>query len=173
MGEWEKGGDGGAVERVGKEVNAPSPIPHVLRDPCSACGGMTGKIIERGAQDCVYCLECERFQYNAPRAETGKPVRHVKTREAISPSQRARILIVRANGRCEICGTDKRELHVAHLLSVSAGREAGMSDDELNHDENLCAMCDSCNLGLGKNPVPLRLAVKIAMARMRNIKEKP
>jgi hypothetical protein len=145
---------------------------HALRDPCSACGGMDGKIVERGAQDCVYCAGCERFQYNAPRAETGKPVRHVKTREQISPSQRARILIVRANGRCELCGTDKRELHVAHLLSVEEGRRQGFTDDELNDDENLCAMCDACNLGLGKNPVPLRLAVALQMARIRRVREK-
>lgn len=150
-----------------------SGITHTLRAPCSACGGTAGKIIERGSQDCVYCAECERFQYNAPRAETGKPVRHVKTREAISPSLRARILILRANARCEICGTDKRELHVAHLLSVDEGRKLGWGDDELNHEENLCAMCDACNLGLGKNPVPLRLVVAIAMARIRNVKEKP
>jgi len=152
-------------------MNAPAAT-HQLREACRYCGGTQGRIEEKGYQDCVYCLGCDRFQYNAPRCETGKPVRHVKTREQISPSQRARILIVRANGRCEICGTDKRELHVAHLLSIDAGREQGMSDDELNDDENLCAMCDACNLGLGKNPVPLRLAVAIQMARIRLVREK-
>lgn len=153
-------------------MNAPNIPAHALRAPCSACGSTNGKIIERGSQDCVYCRDCERYQYNAPRAETGKPVRHVKTRETISPAQRARILMVRANGRCEICGTDKRELHVAHLLSLDAGLEQGLTESELNDDENLCAMCDACNLGLGKNPVPLRLAVALQMARIRRVREK-
>lgn len=149
-----------------------SPISHELRAPCSACTSIRGKIIERGAQDCVYCIDCERFQYNAPRAETGKPVRNVRTREAISPSQRARVLIVRANARCEVCGNTKGELHVAHLLSLDEGLKQGLTEDELNDDENLCAMCAECNLGLGKNPVPLRLAVAIQFARIRYARER-
>jgi hypothetical protein len=151
---------------------APEIKRHPLRSPCSRCGGTEGRIEEKGAQDCVYCLGCDRHQYNAPRAETGKPVRHIKTREGISPSQRARILIVRANARCELCGTNARELHVAHLLSVDAGKAQGFTEDELNDDENLCAMCDACNLGMGKNPVPLRLVVAIQMARIRIDRER-
>lgn len=156
--------------RVG--MNQPVPVTHHLREPCRHCLSEVGRIIERGYQDCVYCAGCEAFQYNAPRAETGKPVRNVKTREGISPSQRARILVIRANSRCETCGTSDRELHVAHLLSLDAGLAQGFTEDELNDDENLCAMCDACNLGMGKNPVPLRLMVALLMARVRRVKEK-
>jgi hypothetical protein len=138
-----------------------------LRSPCHRCGCESGCIVERGAQDCVYCSGCGTFCYNAPRAETGKEVRHVKTQEAIKPKTRMRILL-RANGHCEICGSD-RDLHVGHLLSIDAGRRMGLSDDELNGDECLAAMCSACNLGLGSEPVPLRLAVRIVMARTRNL----
>jgi hypothetical protein len=155
-----------AGDRVGLMSVAEASHAHVLRRPCAKCAGTDGRVVERGSQDCVWCA-CGEYQYNAPRLETGKPVRHVKTRETISPSQRARILMVRANGRCEVCGTTDRELHVAHLLSIDAGKEAGLTERELNDDENLCAMCDACNLGLGRNPVPLRLAIGIQMARIR------
>lgn len=141
-----------------------------LRKPCHKCEGTDGVIREKGSQDCVYCSKCDAWQYNAPRAETGKPVRHIKTRDVLPPKQRARILIVRANGRCEICGSGGRvdqPLHVGHLISVDAGRSMGLSDDDLNSDENLAAMCAVCNLGLGSEPVTLRLATRILMARRR------
>lgn len=43
----------------------------------------------------------------------------------------------------------------------------GLTDEEINSDDNLAAFCDECNLGLGKQPVPLRLAVALVMARQR------
>ena len=138
-----------------------------MRKPCSQCGHEFGRIEERGAQDCVFCSGCGKFQYNAPRVETGKAVRSVRTVHNISPSQRARILVVRANGRCEICGASDKELHVGHLLSVDAGLKMGLTEAELNDDENLASMCAQCNLGIGRNPVPLRLVLGIQMARMR------
>ena len=66
-----------------------------LRKPCHRCGGTNGVIREKGSQDCVYCSRCDGYQYNAPRAETGKPVRHIKTRDVVPPKQRARILMAR------------------------------------------------------------------------------
>jgi ribosomal protein S14 len=140
-----------------------------LRSPCPRCGSSRGLIKETGAQDCVYCFDCGTFCYNAPRAETGKPVRHVRTRAGIKPKQRARI-IMRANTRCELCGSSK-DLHVGHLLSVDAARHEGMTEAEINSDDNLAAMCDACNLGVGNEPVPLRLAIAIAMARAKRLRE--
>lgn len=142
--------------------------PFQMRAPCAACGGSIGKIEQRGAQDCVFCV-CGRFQYNAPRVETGKAVRTVSTvHKGITPSKRARVLM-RATGRCELCGKrpDGGEIHVGHLVSVRDGMERGLTEIELNDEENLCAMCDECNLGTGRQSVPLRVAVALLMARLR------
>ena len=145
----------------------PEREPYRMRKPCVSCGSEFGRIRETGAQDCVYCL-CGRFQYNAPRVETGKAVRTVTTvHNGIKPKQRARILVERAGCRCELCGSTKGELHVGHLLSVEVGLKQGLTEDELNDDENLAAMCAECNLGIGRNPIPLRLAVALQMARVR------
>ena len=150
-------------------IAAAAHEPYTMRAPCPRCGSTRGSLKETGAQDCVYCLDCATFCYNAPRAETGKPVRHVRTRARIKPKQRARI-IMRANTRCELCGASK-ELHVGHLLSVDAARKEGMPEEEINSDENLAAICESCNYGLGDEPVPLRLAIAIVMARAKRLRE--
>ena len=84
--------------------------------------------------------------------------------KAIKPKKRARILI-RASGRCELCGS-RTNLHVGHILSVNSGLALGLTESDLNDDENLCAMCEECNLGIGDETVPLRLAVGILRARM-------
>ena len=139
--------------------------PHDLRKPCSKCGSATGRIATKAGQDCVYCLQCGRFQYNAPRTETGRTTRSVTTvHSAIKARQRARI-IMRATGRCELCGSQKN-LHVGHLLSVEAGLKLGLTEVELNDDENLAAMCERCNLGIGKIPVPARLLAALIMSRV-------
>ena len=139
---------------------------HALRAPCS-CGGTEGRIETRNGQDCVFCSSCNKWQYNAPKTETGRAVRSVSTvHEAIRPAVRARVLL-RANRHCELCGAE-RELHVGHLLSVADGVRGGLADAEINGEENLAAMCVECNLGLGANPVPLRLMVALVLARVRN-----
>lgn len=136
-----------------------------LRAPCKECGIETGYIVTRNGQDVVRCDQ-GHYQYNAPKTETGRKPRTVSTvHEAIKPKQRARILL-RANGRCELCG-DNGNMHVGHLISVKRGLEHGMTETDLNSDENLCCMCDQCNLGVGKEPVPIRFAVALAMARLR------
>jgi 5-methylcytosine-specific restriction endonuclease McrA len=117
-------------------------------------------------QDCVFC-DCGAFQYNAPRVETGRAVRTVKTvHDAIKPKTRRDVLL-RASLACELCHSWTKELHVGHLVSVADGITHGLTDDEINSEANLCAMCAECNLGLGKETVPLRLAVAMVMARVR------
>jgi len=155
---------------MNERINTPAPF--TMRAPCAGCGGTAGSVKETGSQDVVRCAKCDRFQYNAPRVETGKPIRSVRSSRDIdiSPGLRAEILVVRANGRCEICGVSAGggvELHVGHLLSVDAGRAHGMSDADLNCPENIAAMCAGCNLGLGNQPVPLRLMVGLVMARAK------
>ena len=137
---------------------------HKLRKPCTGCGGTAGRITTRNSQDCVYCV-CGRYQYNAPKVETGRKVRTVSTvHDAIKPKLRAKILM-RANGRCEMCGR-RENLHVGHLLSVEAGLRFDLTEDQLNHPENLAAMCDACNLGIGKEPVPARFLIALVLARI-------
>ena len=138
-----------------------------MRKPCGKCGSTSGRIEPKGAQDCVYC-DCGAFQYNAPREETGKPVRSVnRKREPFKPSVRAAVLM-RASGRCELCGAKpgpEGEIHVGHLLSIDDGLRAGIAEAVLNDVENLAAMCDQCNLGIGATTVPLRLAIAMVLAR--------
>lgn len=142
---------------------------YAMREPCRGCGSTRGRIQSKGAQDCVFCLDCDRHCYNAPRTETGRSPRTVtRVHNGIKPKQKVRIRL-RANGRCEICGVrpNEGELHVGHMISVKAGLAQGLTEIELNDDENLIASCDECNLGLGREPVPLRFAVALAMARIR------
>ena len=129
-----------------------------------ACDCQEGEIRTRNGQDCVFCVKCNRHQYNAPKTETGRAVRSVQTtHEAIKPKQRWRI-IQRASSRCELCGA-RDNLHVAHVLSVEAGHKQGLSDDILNSDENLIAACAECNLGMGSEPIPIRILIPLLKAR--------
>ena len=144
---------------------------HTLRKECGNCGGTSGKIETRNGQDCVFC-DCGRFQYNAPKNETGRESRSVSTsRAAIKPNQRSRI-IERANSRCERCGKHALEsatgLHVGHILSVAEADASGISHDIVNSDENLICECDECNLGHGKGCLPVRFVVALITARMNN-----
>lgn len=144
--------------------------PYTMRAPCKKCGSVHGAVTETGAQDVVRCV-CGAFQYNAPRVETGKKVRTTRTvHKGITAKIRARVL-ERANRHCELCGksADVCALHVGHLLSVDAGMARGFTEIELNDEENLCSMCDECNLGLGKEPVSLRFVVALLMARLRRV----
>lgn len=134
---------------------------------CRKCRSDNTHIETRSGQDCVFCDDCGCYSHNAPRTETGRRRRTVSTvHEGITPKKRARI-VERATGRCELCGS-RSDLHVGHLVSVKHGMQQGLTDAELNSEENLAAMCAECNLGLGDNPVPLRIAIALVMGRCRN-----
>lgn len=138
-----------------------------MRASCRWCTNTLGRIETRNGQDCVFCTECDKFQYNAPKTETGREPRTVTTvHNGIKPGQRARILL-RANGSCELCHAANKPLHVGHLLSVNEGLKQGLTEAQINADENLSAMCDECNLGLSDQPVPLRLVIAILIARLK------
>lgn len=135
-----------------------------MRQPCK-CGVTGGVRVEKNGQDTVRCGACGTFQYNAPRTETGRKQRSVTTVHAgIKPKQRARILS-RATARCEVCGSHGN-LHVGHIVSVDSGFESGLTDAEINDDENLLCLCEECNLGWGNEPMPLRLAIVVLRARI-------
>lgn len=140
---------------------------YTMRAPCRfGCGTDAGRMETRNGQDCVFCSKCNRLQYNAPKTETGRAPRTVTTvHNGIKPGQRARILD-RDSGHCALCGASGN-LHVGHLLSVNDGVRMGMTEADLNHDENLAAMCDECNLGLSDTTVSIRLMVAILRKRMQ------
>jgi 5-methylcytosine-specific restriction endonuclease McrA len=126
-----------------------------MRAPCAKCGQELGAVTTKSNQDVVRCAQCDAYQYCAPKTETGRAPRTVQTtHEAIKPKQRARIL-ERASSKCELCGAIDKPLHVGHMLSVEAGHAEGLSDDAINSDDNLAALCDECNLGLGAKTVEI------------------
>ena len=139
-----------------------------LRVPC-VCGSWEGFAVEKSGQDVVRCRECSRFQYNAPRTETGKRQRSVSTTHAaIKPKQRARILNRDAR-RCVMCGQSAEHavVNVGHIVSVEEGHLQELPDELINADENLVTMCEECNLGQGNRTVSLRLAEAILRAQQR------
>lgn len=125
-----------------------------MRSACRFCSSSEGRIESRGGQDCVYCAGCDRWQYNAPRTETGRAVRSITTiHAAVRPTTRWKVL-QRARGHCEMpgCGATTN-LHVAHLLSVKDGLAADLTEEQINSDRNLAALCEECNLGQGTAPM--------------------
>ena len=118
-----------------------------MRSPCSACGEMKGRIEVRGGQNCVFCVGCGQWSYNAPKAETGEAIRSLSSRPRIKPKQKARILS-RDGYACLCCHATDRPLVIGHLVSVHDGPGVGMTDADLNHDENLAPFCEECNAGV-------------------------
>lgn len=136
-----------------------------MREPCKNCGAEEGRIETRSGQDCVFCIKCGRHAYNAPRSETGRAVRSLRTRPDIKPSQRSRI-IDRDGGRCVVCHHADRPIDIAHLVSVDDGERLGMTEVELYDDENLVAMCAPCNSGYGAVSVNPRIVLLLVRARI-------
>lgn len=137
-----------------------------MRAPCPYCGSTDGRIVERNGQDTVRCLACDRHCYNAPRTETGREVRSVTTvHNGIKSKLRTKIL-QRDGYQCVLCKSTTSNLHVGHVVSVDAGFATGLTDAEINDEENLIATCEECNLGQGAQPIPLRIAIAILKARL-------
>lgn len=137
-----------------------------MRKPCTQCGGKLGLLVEVNGQDTVRCLGCNHFCYNAPRTETGREVRTVTTiHNGVKPKLRAKIL-ERDGFCCVLCRAEDKRMHVGHVVSVDAGFATGLTDAEINDEENLIAVCDECNLGQGAQPIPLRVAIAILRARI-------
>ncbi len=115
--------------------------------PCPKCGSYYGQLRENGGQNVVRCRHCKTHIYNAPRIETGQKPRTVATlRRGIKPSQQVRIL--ERDGSCVICGS-RDNLTIGHALSIKDAQALGEVGPYLASDENLFAMCDACNSGLG------------------------
>jgi len=138
-----------------------------MRSPCSRCDCPDGIIVTKNGQDTVRCADCDQYAgYNAPRSETRRERRSLRTRPTIRPSQRTRIL-VRDNGTCVLCHRSDVSLDVGHLISVHDGHTLGMSDAELSSDDNLAAMCSACNSGLSSESLPPRMLAAALWARSK------
>jgi 5-methylcytosine-specific restriction endonuclease McrA len=137
-----------------------------MRKPCPKCGGTLGLLREVNGQDTVRCLGCNAYCYCAPRTETGREVRSVSTiRNGIKPKLRTKIL-ERDGFCCVLCHATNVRLHVGHVVGVDAGLAVGLTDAEINDEENLIAQCEECNLGQGKSPLSLSLAIRVLRARI-------
>jgi 5-methylcytosine-specific restriction endonuclease McrA len=138
-----------------------------MREPCRFCRNATGTMEMKNGQDTVRCAWCNKHCYNAPKSETGREQRSLRTRPNIKVSQRSRILL-RDNATCILCHRTDIAIDIGHIISVQDGRAEGMTDTELFHDENLATMCDSCNSGLSSETLPLRILISVLKARIRN-----
>ena len=65
-----------------------------------------------------------------------------------------------------MCGAMNVLFHVGHFVSVDEGIRAGMTDEEINSDENLYCSCEECNLGMGPMPVSIRTMLAIIRGRI-------
>lgn len=139
-------------------------VKHSMRTPCPDCGCTWGIIHTNNGQDTVRCHGCNRFCYNAPKWETKREPRSLQTRPNISVSQRARILL-RDNGTCVLCHRPDVAIELGHIISVKDGKSCGLSDAQIYSDENLAAMCASCNSGISSATLPLRFLVTVLIAR--------
>ena len=70
---------------------------------------------------------------------------------------------MRDNLACVMCGGRER-LEVGHIISLRDGCALGLSNAVLFGDDNLAAMCASCNSGLSSKSIPAhRLLVLLAL----------
>lgn len=152
--------------------------PYQMREPCPYClkegtANMNGTMTTSNGQDVVRCNNCGRHCYNAPRSETGKPQRKIKSREDLSFGQRERIL-ERDGARCVLCGREPQAHNViiviAHAISVHEGKQLGVSDDALNDDANLFAACEECNAGMGSRSLEPKIMARLVVARFNRKK---
>lgn len=155
--------------------NAPldgPPIPYYwvvlpARFRCTECQFGYGVARPSNGQDSIYCVRCNKWtSWCRPKDASGLPRRSLR-RDGATPGVRARVL-ERAARRCEWCGSPESEqdvLHVAHFVSVADGRDAGLSDDLINSEENLFGACEACNVGAGRRTAHVRMFVAILRAR--------
>jgi len=139
-------------------------------EQCITCGSGDLEILPKGPHFAEYCTTCGTKQHAGWLQKTSigmKPRSVQTTHQMIRPKIRASI-IERASARCEICGVRGVLMHIGHFLSVVEGIAAGLTDEEINSDENLFCCCEECNLGQGRRPVSIRILAAIIRARVRH-----
>lgn len=146
---------------------------YTMREPCKWClkDGFThteGYVKSSGGQDVVRCSRCGRQCYNAPKTETGKAVRHIRSRVDLKPGQRERIL-ERDNGFCLMCGRSASQgsiMHIGHMFSVADCIADGYGPEVYNDDDNLYSSCEECNLEQGARSLAPQVVCRLIAARI-------
>jgi len=141
---------------------------HPLRATCGHCGGAQGRIRKKSDQNCVYCVGCDRWQYNAPKVETGEERRSLSRREAIKPKRWIQLLELHGHA-CFNCGARPPDviLHAAHLISRKDAEAHGFLDEVIDSDTNLVPMCETCNAGYGRSSVAVALMYRALVIKHR------
>lgn len=138
-----------------------------LRNHCE-CGWMVAKITVKSGHNCAYCTECDKYQYNVPKVDTGQKKRSVTTlRRSPKPKQRFRILSLDRN-RCAICRATDKPLQIGHIVSVKDALANCWTSKQINADSNLFTVCEECNLGEGSQGLPKDIAARILADREGN-----
>lgn len=143
--------------------------PWPLEKQCRECGaepGSPGFIRKSGDQNCLYC-SCGKYNYyNVPKAKTGEPVNHIKTRADLKPGQRTRIL-ERDGAACLLCKRSDTPLHIAHVLSVHDIKQHNIINIAENDDANLFVCCQECNLDMRERSVEAQIFLHLIAVRTR------
>ena len=121
-----------------------------LRNTCAHCNCLDGYSIQRNGQEVVYCASCDKYAYNRPRSESGRPVKSTRSRPNIKPSLRMRVLAAHDH-RCVYCGrspaTDDIVLDIDHLVPVALAKKYDLYDEVIESEHNLVPACAQCNRG--------------------------
>lgn len=143
-----------------------------LRKPC-VCGCSDGTAEYKNGQDVVRCSGCNKFQYNAPKDESGKGLRKI-----IKDSVKNQVF-QRDGFRCMICGASAAEeagviLNLSHIISVCDAEKIseayGVKCDEwVNKPINLFTCCEACNHSTGS----MSLIPKVAVFISETIRRRP
>ena len=140
-----------------------SPVTNmVIPGGCPHCGYETGYTERSDEHDHVglYCSRCGRWLKWISKRDAGVTRRSMSERTGLTPSLRFRIL-QRDGFRCVLCGDGQPEavrLVIGHIISVNDGLKAGIPDEALNHEDNLCVLCENCNAGMGRRSFPMSRA---------------
>lgn len=142
---------------------------HLYCRPC----GLEG--LERRAwrkmvsgQDTLHCFHCGRSLGNLPKKISGLEQRSIKSRPDLHIEKRA-LIMQRDRSTCLMCGRkpeDEVILHLGHILSVEDCKRLNVPEWEWNADDNLCILCEECNLSQGKRSFePAYLLARLLAAR--------
>jgi 5-methylcytosine-specific restriction endonuclease McrA len=128
---------------------AAGETPITARQPCPNCNSTDALRSDKNGQATVRCRKCRKFLYNAPKVETGERPRTV---QAVRPDVKPRVqqqVFERDAQACVLCHRDDVPLTIGHVVSVRDAEELGEVGPWLSSPENLVAMCEACNAGLG------------------------
>jgi 5-methylcytosine-specific restriction endonuclease McrA len=128
---------------------AAGETPITSRQPCPKCNSTDALRSDRNGQAVVRCRNCHAFLYNAPKVETGERPRTV---QAVRPDVKPKVqqaVFERDGQACVLCHRDDVPLTIGHVVSIKDAEELGEVGPWLSGSENLVAMCEACNSGLG------------------------